>query len=336
MSESLVRSYSFHGVRVRIACSTERVDTLIHDYLREFSCPDVDKPDSMFELFEEKRDYPVPTAARLFMRYRALKGYVYKDTYYFTDYLSHLIIRPRAREVLGYISEDTFQENGERFFSHLLIHFTLLEVLRYFHLYPLHAAALESPEGAGFVFPADGYSGKTSITLLLAYRGFRYLSDDTVFLRPHAEGVEVLPFRQHFHIPPDLIPEFPDIEPFISRSHSSGPGVKKHSFPADQIFPEQKMDSLLNPGWIFFPTLTGASTSDIQPLSSRQALSILLPQSLEVMFNPDLAGEHLKSLRLLLGHAHCFRLLSGKDIHKNSDRLLEILMSARELLEEKD
>ncbi len=335
MSESLVRSYSFHGVGVRVVCSEERLDRLVHDYLREFSCPDLDNPDSRFELFEEKRDYLVPTAARLFMRYKTLKGYVYEDTYYFTDYLSYLIIRPRAREVLGYISEDTFQENGERFFSHLLIHFTILEVLRYFHLYPLHAAALESPDGAGFVFPANGYSGKTSITLLLACRGFRYLSDDTVFLRPHEGGVEVLPFRQHFHIPSDLIPEIPRLKPFISRSPSSEPHLKQ-SFPADQIFPGQSKDSLVNPGWIFFPALTGAGTSDIQHISSREALSILLPQSLEVMFNPDLAEDHLGSLRLLLGHARCFRLLSGKDIHKDSSRLLETLMSARELLEDKD
>jgi hypothetical protein len=202
--------------------------------------------------------------------------------------------------------------------------------LRYFQLYPLHAAALISPEGTTYLFPANGYSGKTSITVSLARRGFSYLSDDTVLLRPKAEGVEILPFQRKFHIPLDLLEEIPELDPSHSESRSFGPHAK-HSFSAEKIFPDSEAKPFINADLILFPSLNSTRESQLLPLTSREALSILLPQSLEVMFNPDLANSHLKALRDILEHGHCFRLLSGTDIRNDPDRLLEILYLAQDM-----
>lgn len=335
MSETLASSYSVHGACLKIYCATEKLQRLVNDYLVDFFDSSDKRPDINIELFSQSRDYMVPTGARLFMRFWTLKGYVWQDTYYFTDYLSYMIIGPGGREVKGYISDDTFNENGERFFTHILLHFTLLEALRNFQLYPLHSAALESPQGSGFMFPANGYSGKTSITLLLASLGFRYLSDDTVFLRPDGGKISVLPFRRHFHIPGDFISDFPELKCLGDLPEPSEPLLKR-SFPAEKIFPGLEMDIMVNPEWIFFPTITGAERTSVQPIKSSEALSILLPQSLEVMFNPDIAKDHLTSLRLLLENARCFRMLSGRDIHKDPKRLLEVLEAAQGISVEKD
>jgi hypothetical protein len=279
------------------------------------------------ELRWDRRDWMVPTQARRFLHYGALRAFALDGRRYFTDYLSYLIIEPGSELVRGYISPDSLTENGERAFVHLLFTVTLFEVLRHQGLYFLHAAAVESPAGEGHLFVANAYSGKTSITLGLLQQGFRYLSDDTVFLRRAPEGIEVLPWARAFHVPNELSQVYPELNHLAERPATSL-HPKKELRP-EECYPDRQTPRLLNPAWLFFPVLTRQAASRLLPLRSGEALPLLLPQSPAVMFDREHAADHLRALRLLLASARSFRLESGTDIKTDPQRLAAVLASAR-------
>ena len=324
----LVQRYQIHGVGVEVQTSSDALCQLVHQCLFPYAVPALSRLDLKVELAEEKRDWLVPTQARRFLRYGPLRGFALDGWRYFTDYLSYLIIPPGARVIQGHISEETLRENGERFFVNLLLTVALFEALRHHGLFFLHAAALESPEPEGYLFPGNAYSGKTSLTLALIRQGFRYLSDDTVFLRPVPEGLEVLPWIRPFHIPSEVIPLYPELSHLAGRPDSF-PGHSKKDLSPEECYPDQRLPRLLNPRWLFFPILTSEPESRAEPLTSAQALPLLLPQSLAVMFDRKLAPDHLQALKRLLSSARSFRLFSGADLKSDASRLREILDHAR-------
>ena len=319
--------YQVHGVGIEVKTSAPDLGRLVHQCLSPYAASGAASPRVRIEMEWDQRDWMVPTQARRFLHYGALRGFALDGRRYFTDYLSYLIIEPGHQQVKGYISRDSLAENGERVFVHLLLTVTLFEVLRHQGLYFLHAAGLESPEGEGYLFVANAYSGKTSITLGLLQQGFRYLSDDTVFLRPAPPGIEVLPWSRAFHVPNDLSRVYPELN-HLEKLPPASLHPKKELRP-EACYPGRQIPRLLNPAWLFFPTLTAEPETRLEPLSSGEALPLLLPQSLAVMFDLEHAAGHLQALKLLLASARSFRLWSGTDIKADPDRLLAALKPAR-------
>jgi len=323
-----VRYYQIHGVGIEVQSSDDRLERLVHGCLFPYTAEEISRPALSLVLRWEKRDWLVPTQARRFLHYGALRGFALDGWRYFTDYLSYLIIEPGHELVQGYLCEDSLRENGERVFVNLLFTITLFEALRHQGLFFLHAAGLLSPEQEGYLFAANAYSGKTSITLALLQQGFRYLSDDTVFLRRAPEGIEVLPWARAFHVPAELSQVYPELKKLADRPDSI-PFHSKKELPLDQCYPGRQTPRLLNPAWLFFPAITAEPHSRLVPLGSGQALPLLLPQSLAVMFDREHAADHLQALKQLLATARSFRLLSGTDIKADPGRLLAVLKTAR-------
>ena len=83
--------------------------------------------------------------------------------------------------------------------------------------------------------------------------------------------------------------------------------------------------AIKDPEWILFPQIADEPQSKVIPLSPAEAMKILLPQSLSVMFNPDLAPDHLGALGLLIKKAKAFRLISGRDLKDDPGRIVELL-----------
>jgi len=319
--------YEIYGVGIEVLASAPDLGRLVHQCLFPYAMPQAARPRVRIELEWDQRDWMVPTQARRFLHYGALRGFALDGRRYFTDYLSYLIIEPGYELVRGYISKDTLAENGERVFIHLLFTVTLLEVLRHQGLYFLHTAGLESPEREGYLFVANAYSGKTSITLGLLQQGFRYLSDDTVFLRSVPEGIEVLPWSRVFHVPNELSRVYPELSHLEKRPASSF--HPKKELQPEECYPGRQIPRLLNPAWMFFPSITAEPSTRLEPLRSGEALPFLLPQSLAVMFDREHASDHLRALKLLLSSARSFRLWSGTDIKADPERLLAVLKKAR-------
>ena len=80
--------------------------------------------------------------------------------------------------------------------THPLLTIALLETMKRFGRFPLHAAGL-SLNGGGVLVPGSSGAGKSTLSVTLVRAGFDFLSDDTVFLspRPTASGCPDFPTR---------------------------------------------------------------------------------------------------------------------------------------------
>jgi len=274
--------------------------------------------------------YPVPLHARRVLLYDPLRVYEHGGRMYFTDYFSTLVIDPEAGLLSGNLSPDTLKDFGLHSFVHLLFTMAVFEMLRFKGLYYLHASALQDPEGRGFLISGNAGSGKTSLTLSLIQAGFKFLSDDTVFLRNSGErDIDVLGFARDFHLPEDLI----ESSEFLRRFRDLpdlDPRRRRKLLAADQWFSGSRLDRLTNPEVILFPSIK-ERTSDLEPVPMAEALTMLLPQSLSVNFHPAAAAPHLEALKRVVGHAKAFRFSAGPELKGDPEKARELVRKARDL-----
>jgi len=80
--------------------------------------------------------------------------------------------------------------------THPLLTIALVETMKRFGRFPLHAAGL-ARQGKGVLVPGASGSGKSTTSVALVRAGFDFLSDDTVFLTssPKASGWQDSPMR---------------------------------------------------------------------------------------------------------------------------------------------
>ncbi len=92
---------------------------------------------------------------------------------------------------------------GMRIANDSLLHYYASKLLRLWvvqqcdpEMATLHAASLAGPAGGGVVLLGEAAAGKTTLTLRLIERGFRYLSDDTTCIR--RRDLTCVPFPMAF------------------------------------------------------------------------------------------------------------------------------------------
>ncbi|MBV8368594.1 MAG: hypothetical protein JO036_06615 [Candidatus Eremiobacteraeota bacterium] len=92
---------------------------------------------------------------------------------------------------------------GMRIANDALLHYYASKLLRLWvaersdpEYATLHAASLAGPSGGGVVLIGEAAAGKTTLTLRLLERGFRYLSDDTTVIR--RRDLTCVPFPMAF------------------------------------------------------------------------------------------------------------------------------------------
>ena len=296
-------------------------------YLSHYAAPGA-PADVVVEIESGPRLYPVPLHSRRVLRYVFFRSYFLDGRTWFTDYFSTLAVDPGGRRVYGNLDPVTVTEHNPNFFTVAIFTLALFEALRFFGLYYLHAAVLSGPDGAGYLISGNSGSGKTSLTLSLIKSGFRYLSDDTVFMRLlPGQDVEVLGFARDFHVPVDLFDQEQWKEMQSLPDYSSR--LPKKKVPPDVLFPGQRIDRLINPAILIFPRL--GQDEKLERLSMAEALNELLPQSVSVMFNPATASPHLEALKRVLQHGKGFLLTSPPEMKGNPERVASAAARAAEL-----
>ena len=323
--------YRVHGVSVRVFCDHEQVHERIREHLAAYlgdKEEEGEAPGVEVELFYGSRFYPVPLHAKRVLRYSRLRKYYLEGISYFTDYFSTLELDPQGRTLRGNIDPETLKEFGPALFVDLIFNLSLLEALRFHGLYYLHAAAVVDEQGRGYLFSGNAGSGKTSLALSLVESGYKFISDDTVFLQLAGnKEVKVLGFMRSLHVPEELLSRFPRFaKPKAYSSYQIG-GIRKVRFPVE-VFSEEMTEGVTNPVAVLFPELVEAGTRLI-PLSMNEAMARLLPQSMSVTFNPCLARDHLEALKRVVGHAQGFRLLAGPELKADPKAAAEVMEKVR-------
>jgi hypothetical protein len=197
---------------------------------------------------------------------------------------------------------------------HVLVLMALVLALRHRGLYHLHAAALARPDGRAVLVAGGAGAGKSTLSLVLLDRGpLSYLGDDACFLRAGVGGPEVLAFPRTFHVPERTAAAFPRLRPLLGER--GAPSMPKLSLDPRRAFPGRERTHAGAPALVLLPQVTGAPTTEVEPVPAAVALGALIESSALLLVD-GLPGrdENLALLRAAVEGAQCLSLRLGTDL----------------------
>jgi hypothetical protein len=202
-----------------------------------------------------------------------------------------------------------------RDFAHFALNLAFIESLRHHGLFYVHSAALESPTGKRTLIAGDAGQGKSTLTTSLLMSGYRYLSDDAVFIDVRAQQSRILGYHKNFHVGNDLLHRFDSTAgaPAFSPYGTTG----KSEIDPEKLFPGQRMRSLDGIDVILIPSIHSQTRTVIEALPQADVLTQFFTASAQVFFDKRLAARHLKALRNIAGHARGYRFQAGQDVYDN-------------------
>ena len=330
-------SFIMHGVRVSIDCGHQEICEKIFQrfsaYMDNDGQEDVNNNIDISISFGDAL-YPVPLHAKRVLRYGPLRSYFIDDLTFFTDYFSTLAIDGEGKTIKGNLSPETLKDFGTNYFIDLLFTLTLFEALRFHGLFYLHGAVLEGPDGTGYLISGNAGSGKTTLTMSLIESGFKFLSDDTVFLKLSGdEDVEIRGLARDFHVPSDLVHGHENFKKFeVLPDYSSF--KKKKTLKPDEWFPKKRLEKILNPSVLVFPRIKNGEV--LTEMDQMTAFTELMPQSLAVMCNPNIASQHLEAIKRTLKHGRAFRLRHGLALKGEPSLVRGVFEDARDMAAKKE
>ncbi|MCB8985956.1 MAG: hypothetical protein H6659_19160 [Ardenticatenaceae bacterium] len=183
---------------------------------------------------------------------------------------------------------------------------SLAPLLRRRGYFLLHAFGAVK-EGRAILLVGASGSGKTTSGLRLLLDGWELLSNDVVLLEARADGAYALAM-------PDII----TIRPFTLQLL---PRLREHlAAVTDRPF-DVSAETLTNGRWanpapitaVYFPQITGQSTSTAVPLSRAVCLAHLMEQSID-QWDTAVFPQHLALLQRLSQQAAAYTLRLGQDL----------------------
>ena len=323
MDSAFVRCYSLHGINLIVQGNEKET---------------ADESDFLFNFLTFEESDRINTRSQITLKFAfsekpaqiprgSSKPYIVSDISIFdtnssiiiTDGFSTFCIEPRSE--IGTVTIHPSFKQKKLTSKYNFILFGLTYLFSYQGLFYLHGAAL-SNEGIGYLFLGESTSGKSSISISLVRQGWHYASDDSLLINSNGSGVEVLSFRKNFHIAPQAVSKYPELDPlFLSENDVGG---FKQVLDLDLIYPDQFQPSIF-PKVIIFTNIISRKKSSIQLLSKGQAFANLLKQSVSIFFNRQVVNEHLNVLKRLVNQSNCYELLAGRDLYDKPDKLLKIL-----------
>ena len=230
------------------------------------------------------------------------------ETYFFR--LENALVKTAAQTpiVEVWLSADLPEMNKSALMNTVTSAFTV--ALRRCGSYELHAAALAHPAtGAGLLLAGKTHSGKSTLAVSLASRGWRHLSDDTILLRLENGAVKADSLRHGFVLRPKTIeklslPEF--------RKDTRGLAMKRR-FDSQDLFADQFQHSC-KPSAIFFPTITEEEVSRTEKLSQTEAVQQLMKISPWSCFDRPIAEKNIALLVQLSKQCKLYNLSLGTDL----------------------
>jgi hypothetical protein len=308
-------SHVVQGVSVNVLCENQLdsfVSSCFNSLYRGEERSEI-KP-SEFELYIVGEPPPVPAGSARMIKTPFVTSYSNGEEIYFTSEDGSIIcLNSNTRNAKGFIKKEILSD-PIRLFS--LIGFSIAEVLKYHNLYFLHSAALYR-DGTGYLISGDGGCGKTTTSLSLVREGFKYASDDSLFIKEQNGEIVVCPLYTSFHIDQDLVERFPEI---VGGKGLPIPDGVKVSVDISQVFPGSFI-SYMRPDVIIFPRINSKGESQLHPISRMEVYRRLLKQTV-LAADKVVSRNQIRALEKLVKQTVGFELLSGSDIYEDSKRLI--------------
>lgn len=199
---------------------------------------------------------------------------------------------------------------------------SVLLLLRRCGLFSVHAAAL-AHGGRGVLLTGPADSGKSTLALRLVQQGWRYLSDDTVLLDAAAEPLAVRGLRAHFSVDPEAETVFAGLE---AGREAALLKEEKWALNVEALYPNRRAE-VCTPHALVFPRIADVSESRLEPLAKADAFGYLLAQSSLAQVKLDHTERHLAALGRLLGHVSVHRMIAGRDVLDEPERVDALMHS---------
>jgi len=197
-----------------------------------------------------------------------------------------------------------------------MLHAAVSLALRRERLFHLHAAAVVHPSGAPILIAGVSGAGKTTTTIGLIESGCAYLGDEAIFVRgpdsPDAAAPsDLLAFPRVFHVSPTTLTAFPRLAPLASPRVGQ---PSKLALDPRIAWPHRARLTSPPPRVALFPSVTGATSTELLRMSPTDALGQLIASSAAI-FLEGVPGrtENITSLRRLVETADAYELRLGAD-----------------------
>jgi hypothetical protein len=324
-----LRSYSLHGLELRVSCS-EAITSSLASHFRLLGS--VAQPGEIISF-----DFQPASGAssHLLEKPKGLGSSFYEfesgEAFYFKESDQLYLAFGEGVRVLCTPSEgqahfSVVESDPVNLFmaTHLMFTILLVEMLKRRGYYSVHAAGF-SQDGKAILIPGTSGAGKSTLAITLLRSGFGYLSDDMVFLRRDSDGLRVLGFPEDVDVSEQTIRFFPELR-FLGRVPKRY-GWPKKQVRADEVYGAELVQEAV-PRAIVLPQIAHRETSAVRRISPDEAL-------LEIVSNVLLTEirscqSHLNVLTELVMHTPCYRLETGRDFDQIPVILGELLSGSRE------
>ncbi|MEP6912883.1 MAG: hypothetical protein ABI923_09025, partial [bacterium] len=195
-----------------------------------------------------------------------------------------------------------------------LMSYALEISLRRCGLYQIHGAGLVTRDrNAGALIFGASCSGKSTLTALLASRGWLYLTDDALLLSREGDVVEARGIRRFFSASEATmagcsLQNFSEAvgDPMLSDPH-------KRRLEPMVAFPNQFVSSYV-PQTLFFASITGLSRSEVQSTTRADTMARLIRSNPWASYDRSTARDHLQILNRLTNQCKAFYVRAGLDV----------------------
>lgn len=196
--------------------------------------------------------------------------------------------------------------------------------------FAVHGALLQAPVSSNcLAIIGPSGSGKSTLAVGMWKQGWLCSTDDLFMFARRKNRFRLHGLTQGIRLHPDAWTRHLELEKLSDEAREPqdweaffGGSTKQLRVPPSPDVPVGA------PQWMLFPSITDSRTSDLNPLSTSQALRKLLEQMQPPLaLPPSAATDQLKTTAKLVRQAACFSLEAGKDLYDEPGRLLDLLPS---------
>jgi hypothetical protein len=337
-STLITRSFSVHGLSLNVTSDSTFILNPITKFLEYFFLPEVIEeteiqfylmkyPLSKFHLlpiiqregrllFDSEKEDQLRISQKLGINLKYLSW----ERFYVADFGSKGVLLLSILEGIGvgFFPDPSSIHPG--ILSNFIFLTGLSEMLRSRGLFPVHGAAL-AREDTGILVPGFTRSGKTTLSIALVRKGFKFLSDDRSLFRKIKSGFELLAFPEGVDVTDDTLSFFPEIQELPDDFFEMG--LTKRRFWVEKVYPNSISHRCL-PRILLFPNIVGRKVSRLKPITRMEAVERFLPHTL-LVFDQQIAEKQFYLLCQLVEEMDCYRLDFGKDLLSVSELIEEIV-----------
>lgn len=253
-----------------------------------------------------------------------IRGFADGELIRLWDGYSWLTIDPRQATLRADLAPETLREPDK--LANVLFFIGLTVLVRAQGLFHLHAGSVVDSEGRGTLVVGDRGAGKTTTTMALVAGGWPYLGDDALWLMDAGLGLSLLGIDRPFHLGHETAAMFPELRARMRRC--TAVDGKAYDLEPEELQGGNRVQANDKPGWLLFPSIVDAPRSHVEKMDDAEAFAALIRSSATVLVNElPRQDEHLGVLRRLLECTAAFRLVLGRDVLDEPQRIVELVCS---------